>query len=411
MRSIVSAVIICTFAVIAGADDSWPQFRGPRGDGVTDSKGLPVTWSETENVRWKTAIHGKAWSSPVILGDQVWLTTANADGKAFYAVGLDRKSGKILHDIKLFTEENPAFCHAYNSYGSPTPVLEPGKLYFHFGTYGTGCLDTATGKTLWLRRDIKVDHFRGPGSSPVIHGDSMFLTFDGFDRQFVMVLDKNTGKTIWEKDRDIVYTTDNGDLKKAYSTPTILTVDGREQAISPAAESTVAYDLKTGEVVWRVIHGGMNAALRPVVGHGMIYLASGHNKNLVTVKIGGKGDLTNEIVWKTNRAVPSRPSLLLVGELLFMVNDEGIASCLDARTGKYHWNERVGKPTSASPLWAEGRIYFSDEDGKTYVLAAGKEFKLLATNKLDAGCMASPAVAGDAIYLRTKTHLYCLGAK
>jgi len=403
------AILVFVVSATAHADDTWPQFRGPGGDGVSNSTGLPLTWSEKENVRWKKEVRGKAWSSPVIRGDQVWVTNAEADGKAFYAICFNRKNGDIVHEVKLFTEEKPAFCHAYNSYASCTPVLEEGRLYFHFGSYGTGCLDTATGKTLWLRRDLPCDHWRGPGSSPVVHGDYLLLTFDGHDRQYVTALKKSSGETAWTKDRDIVYSVNDGDLKKAYSTPTVLKVDGKEQVISPAAEATIAYDLKTGDEVWRVIHGGMNAACRPVVGHGLIYLVSGHNKNLLAVPQGRTGDLTKAVVWRSNRGVPSRPSLLLKDDLLFLVNDEGVASCVEAKTGKYLWNERVGKNTSGSPVWAEGRIYFADEHGATHVFSAGREFKLLATNKLDAGCMASPAVAGDAIFLRTKTHLYCLG--
>lgn len=393
------------------AGDTWPQFRGPNGDGISDAKAVPTTWSETENVRWKVAIHDKGWSSPVVWGNQVWMTTATEDGHAYFAVCVDRTTGAIVHDLKLFTEEKPAFCHPYNSYASPTPVIEEGRVYVHFGAHGTACLDSASGKVLWQRTDLQCDHYRGPGSSPILVGKLLVLTFDGFDQQYVAALDKETGQTVWKKDRGILYTTNNGDYKKAYSTPAVLVLNGKPQLISPSAEATQAFDPATGEVLWSVHHGGMNEASRPVFGHDLIYLTSGHTANLLAVHMGGEGDVTRSgVAWKVNRSVPTRPSLLLIGELLFMVNDQGVASCLDAKTGTYLWNERVAKPCSGSPVYAAGHIYIADEEGKTHVLAADRTFKLVASNKLNAGCMASPAVAGDALFLRTKTHLYCIAA-
>ncbi|HLW64802.1 MAG TPA: PQQ-binding-like beta-propeller repeat protein [Gemmataceae bacterium] len=398
------------------AGDNWPQFRGPTGDGIADTKGLPITWSENENIRWKTPIHDKGWSSPVIWGDQIWLTTARADGHAFYVLCVDRKSGKIIHDIKLFDVPNPAFCIEKNSYASPTPVVEEGRVYLHFGAYGTFCLDSATAKVLWERRDLKCDHFRGPGSSPIIFGNLIILTFDGYDQDYLAALDKTSGKTVWRKDRNIAYQSDNGDYHKAYSTPSVMMVDGKPQLVSPSAECTIAYDPQTGNELWRIHYGGknsMNAACKPVFGHGLVFLTSGHDRILLAVRQGDSGMLSPEnVAWKVSKnIVPTRPSLLLVNDLLFLVSDDGVASCLDAATGKMYWSERLNAPFSASPIYAEGRIYAADEIGKVYVLAADKSFKLLATNKLDDGCMASPAAVGDALYLRTKTHLYCIGTK
>jgi outer membrane protein assembly factor BamB len=394
------------------AGDNWPQFRGPKGDGVAEVRHVPVRWSETENIRWKVAIHDKGWSSPVIWGDQIWLTTARADGKAFFAVCVDRKSGKIIHDIPLFTEDRPAYCHPYNSYASPTPVVEEGRLYVHFGSHGTGCVDTTTGKVLWSRRDLPCYHHRGPGSSPVVYGKLLFLLFDGFDQQYVAALDKTTGKTVWKKERDIAYSSDNGDVKKAFATPSVLEINGKAQLICPAAEATIAYDPATGDEVWRVIHGGMNEAARPIFGHDLIFLTTGHTAQLWAVRQGGSGDITkNGVAWKTTRGVPTRPSPLLVGDLLYMVSDKGIATCLEVKTGKQLWQERLGGSFAASPLYAADHIYLADEDGQTHVLAAGPTFRSVAVNHLDAGCMASPAAVGDALYLRTKTHLYCIAGQ
>ncbi len=398
-------------AFMTRANDNWPQFRGPNGDGQSDSKGLVTHWSETENIRWKTPIHDRGWSSPVVWGNQVWMTTAYADGKAYFAVCVDRKTGAVIHDLKLFNEEKPAFCHPYNSYASPTPAIEEGRVYVHFGAHGTACLDTASGKTIWTRRDLQCDHYRGPGSSPIIWGKLLFLTFDGFDQQYVIALDKGTGQTVWKKDRNIAYATDNGDYKKAYSTPTVLMIDGKPQLVSPSAEATIAYNPETGEELWRVRHGGMNEGCRPLFGHGLIYLTTGHTANLLALRPGGSGDVTANIAWKMNRSVPTRPSPLLIGDSIYMVNDNGIASCVDALTGKQIWQERLGKPSTPSPVYANGCIYAPDEDGRTFVFAASRTYKLITANRLDDGCMASPAIAGDALFLRTKTHLYCIGTK
>src|SRR5207245_690583 len=217
------------------AEQNWPQFRGPRGAGRADDAALPVRWSETENVRWKTLIHGKGWSSPVIWADQVWLTTATPDGHALFAVGVERASGKIAFDQKVFDICTPSYCHPFNSYASPTPVIEAGRVYVHFGSAGTACLDTASGRLLWSRQDLHCDHHRGPGSSPVLYKDLLIVHFDGIDQQYVVALDKGTGKTVWKRSRDIDYQTDDGDLKKAYATPAIVELGGQAQVISPAA--------------------------------------------------------------------------------------------------------------------------------------------------------------------------------
>lgn len=427
-RLLILGVLLITVR-LAGGDDSWPGFRGPTADGRAAAKNLVTTWSEKNNVRWKTEIHGKGWSSPVVLGDQVWVTTADevmaekaptpkkGDPPAnpikevsFFAVCVDRTTGKIIHDRKLGTEQNPAYCHPFNSYASPTPFVEAGRLYAHFGSHGTWCVDTTTGEVIWERRDLKCDHFRGPASSPVVYGDRVFLIFDGFDVQYVVSLDKRTGKTVWKSDRKIKYSTDNGDYKKAYATPALFEVDGKQQLVCPSAECTIAYDPKTGEELWRVVHGGMNGAGRAVSNGDVLYLTSGYPSKLLAVKLGGSGMLPADAVkWQTNKNVPSRPSLLLDGGLLYMVSDTGFASGLDAVSGKVHWSERLDGEFSASPVLASGHIYCCNQSGKTFVLATGKVFAVVAENRLEGGCMASPAVAGDALYLRTRTYLYSIG--
>jgi outer membrane protein assembly factor BamB len=345
----------------------------------------------------------------VIWGNQIWLTTAKADGTQLFAICVDRETGKIVHDIKLFEVANPAFCHPFNSYASPTPAIEEGRVYIHFGTYGTACLDTATGQTLWSRRDLPCDHWRGPGSSPILYGESLFVAFDGHDVQYVVALDKKTGQTIWKRERDIDYGTTDGDLKKAFGTATVIQVHGVPQLISPSAVATIAYDPGTGKELWKVYHGGMNVSARPLFGLGMLFISTGQGGpyRLLAVRPDGHGDATkNHVVWRQNLGIPARSSLLLVDDLLYMANETGVAVCLDARTGQKVWQQRVGKEYSASPIYAEGRLYFFDQEGWAHVLQPGREPKILAVNRLDNGCMASPAVSGKALYVRTKTHLY-----
>jgi outer membrane protein assembly factor BamB len=416
MRILISSVLALVVMTV-DLDAQWLQFRGSDGTGRSDSKGVPLTWTETEHVKWKTAIHGRAWSSPIVLDNQVWLTTATEDGRELFAVAVDRETGKIVHDLKLFDVEKPQFAHKFNTYASPTPVAEPGRVCVTFGSPGTACLDPKTGKVLWTRRDLECNHYRGAGSSPIIFQDLLIMHFDGSDVQYVVALDKKTGKTVWKMDRSIDFQDlgpdgkpqAEGDLRKAFATPHITTVNGKPLLISSGAKATYAYDPFTGKEVWRVEErNNHSASTRPVVGHGLIFFPSGFPRgHLLAVRPDGEGDVTaSKIAWSTSRSVPSKPSLLLIGDLIFMITDAGVVSCLEAKTGDLVWTARVGGTFSASPIAAENRVYFFDEDGKTTVIDAGREYKVLAQNQLGDGFMASPAIAGKAFFLRSRTHLY-----
>jgi outer membrane protein assembly factor BamB len=395
---------------IANAQQIWPAFRGPNGDGHAQSSRLAVNWSESDNVVWKTPIHGRGWSSPVIWGKQVWLTTATTDGRSLFAIGVDLANGKLLHDVRVFDVPQPREIHETNSYASPTPVVEPGRVYVHFGSYGTACLDSSSGAVLWTRRDLPCNHWRGPGSSPILFEQMLIVHLDGYDYQYVVALDKRTGRTRWKVDRDIDFQTDDGDLKKAFCTPTVVDVDGQPQLISPAAKAAIAYDPRSGESLWRIRYDNHSATARPLVGHGLVFINSGFSRaRLFAVQPGGRGDVTRSHVrWVVDRGIGSKPSLLLVGDLLYGIHDRGTAICLDARTGERVWYERIGGNFSASPIYAGQRIYLFDENGNTTVIRPGREFTRLAVNRLDDGCMASPAVSGNSLILRTKTHLYCI---
>ncbi len=417
----------------AALADSWPGFRGPTADGHAAGKNVPTQWSEKDNVRWKVAIHGKGWSSPVVFGDQVWVTTADevldtapppkkggppanpVKEVTLGAVGVDRASGKVVRDLKLGVVQNPQYCHPFNSFASSTPFIEEGRLYAHFGALGTYCVDTATGKTLWERLDFECNHFRGPASSPVVYGDILYLIFDGSDLQYVVALDKKTGKTVWKTDRKIKYGPgpSDGDHKKGYATPALFTVNGKAWLVCPSAECTIAYDPKSGEELWRIAHGGMNGSIRPMMANGLLYINRGHPAQLMAIKPDGlSGAVPKEaIAWTVVKDVSVRSSPLVVGELMFMVSDTGIATCHDAKTGAVHWRERLDGEFSASPVFAGGNVYFCNQSGKTFVVKADREYSLVSENRLADMFMASPAVAGDELFLRTKTQLYAIGRK
>lgn len=414
-RSVFLLLAILAAALRAHAE--WPQFRGPDGMGTSADRNLPVTWGEGKNVRWRTALHGRAWSSPVVLGNQVWVTTATEDGRELYAIALDRDRGTILHDLTLFHVAHPQYAHPFNTYASPTPVIEPGRVYVTFGSPGTAAIDTRTAKVLWERRDLACNHFRGAGSSPILFRDLLIMHFDGSDQQYIVALDKNSGRTVWRTERSVDFQDlgpdgkpqAEGDFRKAFATPHIVMVNGQPILVSLGSKATYGYDPLSGKELWRIEEqSSFSSSTRPVVGHGLVFYPTGFPKGQVlAVRPDGRGDVTRtHVVWRVTRGAPNKPSLLLAGDLLFMIGDSGIATCLDARTGEVVWTARVGGSYSASPVWSDGRVYFFSEEGKTTVIAAGREFKVLAENHLDEGFMASPAIAGGALFLRTRTHLY-----
>jgi outer membrane protein assembly factor BamB len=430
LRLLLASLLASSWVGRAADDPNWPEFRGPRGDGVSTSTGLPLHWSETNGVAWKTPIHGRGWSSPVVWDRQVWVTTATEDGHELSAVAVDRDSGRIVHDLKLFTVEKPQFAHKFNTYASPTPAIEQDRVYVVFGSPGIACLDTRTGKVLWERRDFVCNHFRGAGSSPILDGQRLYLNFDGSDHQFVVALDKATGRTLWETRRGIDFKDlgpdgkpeAEGDWRKAYATGVLAEFGGVRQLISQGAKATYAYNPDTGGELWRVeertSHSG---GTRPAIGLGMVFVPTGWSQGQVlAIRPGGRGEIIDanepipsdsplQIVWRSKRNVPKKPSLLFLDGLLYAIDENGVATCWEAGTGRTVWNERVGGNYSASPIAAEGRLYVFSEEGKTTVLATGPEFRKLAENSLEDGFMASPAVAGKSLFLRTKSALYRIG--
>ena len=405
-----TALLVLAVGGVAGAADQWTEFRGPSGTGHSESVGLPREWNETKNVAWRTPIHGRGWSSPVVLGSQVWLTTATPDGKELFVVAIGRDDGRVLFDTKVFDVAEPADTRRYNSYASPTPVIEEGRVYVHFGSYGTAALDTRSGKVIWTRRDLRCNHWRGPGSSPILYKGLLIVHFDGYDVQYVVALDKSTGRTVWKADRTHDFGTDDGDQKKGFATPVVIEAGGRTQLISPAAKAVVSLDPLTGRELWRVRYPEHSAAARPLFANGLVYVDTGYGKaELLAIRPDGRGDVTEtHVAWKALKGVGAKPSPLLVDDLIYAVSDTGgVVTCIDAKTGAEVWQQRVGGGGhSASPLFADGAIYIFAEDGSAAALAPGREYRELARSAIgEGGVMATPAIAGKALFLRTESHL------
>jgi outer membrane protein assembly factor BamB len=430
ITAFLTAVVLSQTAFSA---DEWPQFRGPDGQGHAVSADLPITWSEEKNVAWKTLLPGEGHSSPVITDDQIWLTTAIAavlseeEEKArlqkikdpgglklagaltLQAVLVSRVSGRIEKQIPLFEVAEPEPKHSLNSYASPTPVIAGDLVYFHFGTYGTACVNRKTSELIWKVSNVNVDHQNGPGSSPVVWEDLLIVHFDGIDEQFLAAFNRHTGDVQWKTKRSGEMNP-KPELQKAYCTPLVVEANGRPLVISPAANWVYAYDARDGKEIWKASYGqlGFSTVPRPVYENGVVYLSTSYMQpRLVAVDVSGEGDVTaSHVRWTSDRQAPRKPSMLIVKGHLYTVTDNGVAACLKAEDHSEVWKLRLTGDFSASPLYAAGRLYFFGQDGATTVVEEGAELKELAKNTLADGCMASPAVAGDALFVRTETALY-----
>jgi outer membrane protein assembly factor BamB len=430
-RTLVILVIGLVALACSYSRADWPEFRGPYGNGhvaapdSTEPIGLPLTWSETEHIRWKTPIPHRGWSTPVIMDGQVWLTAATEDGHDYFAICIDADSGDVRHNKRLFHTDTPEpLGNHLNCYAAPSSAIEPGRVYVHFGSYGTACLDTDTGDVLWQRNDLPCRHYRGPSSSVVLFDNLVILTFDGVDLQYVAALDKRTGDTVWKTDRDVQWNDQNltgkgaaevqrirdGDHRKAHSTPLVITTAaGQSQLLSIGAKAGFAYDPHSGDELWRIEFDDFSVAPRPIYHNGIAYVVTGiTHPELWAIRPEGTGDLTHtdNVLWRLKSRVAKTASPLLVDGLIYMVSDDGIINSIDAASGDGVWQKRIGGAFAASPIYSDGRIYFCDQDGRTTVIKPGRKFEALATNTLDDGCMASPAVDAGALFQRTKTHLY-----
>ena len=382
---IISFLLLLGIVQRGTAEESWWQFLGPRGNGHTSATDLPVKWTDHENVAWRTFIHDRGWSSPVVYGDQVWMTTATADGHRLFAVCVDKETGRVVHDRRVFDVEQPQQITLENTYATPTPVIEEGRVFVHFGTYGTACLDTKTGETIWARRDLKCDHERnaGPASSPTIIGGNLVFHVDGRDVQYIIALDRESGKTVWRTTRSYDYSKLPLHQRKAYGMPGIAPRGNGIQLISSVGQGVYAYDI-SGRELWRVRHKGWSIAPRPVSGHGLVFaIVDRDHPELWAIRHDGSGDVTDShIAWKETRGMPARCTPLLVGDLLYVVNRDGIMSCLEAKTGALVWKQRLDGDYSATPIFANDHIYVFNEDATCTIIRPGRQFEVQGVNSL-----------------------------
>ena len=410
MKGCILLLITVASCVVIEANEQWSQFRGHYGNGIIKSTSAPINWSENTNIDWKTPIHDRGWSSPVIWNDQIWMTTATKDGNKMYAICVNKLSGKIEHDIHVFDVKSPQAITNENTYASPTPVVEEGRVYVHFGTYGTACISTKDGQILWKRRDLNCDHEigAGPASSPFIYNNFLIFNVDGRDVQYVIALNKKTGETAWKTNRSVDFSGVQVNQRKAYGTPFIIPRGNSNQMVSIGAKGVYSYDPENGKELWKAEHRGWSIAPRPVYGEGLVFTMIDRDRpEMWAINPNGSGDITEtHIEWKETKRMPPRASPIIIKGLLFVVDRNGYISCIEAKTGKSIWQKRMKGRFSASPILANNLIYFFNEDTVCTIIKPTRELEIVAENKLsDNKLMATPAFDENSIYIRTEKKL------
>jgi outer membrane protein assembly factor BamB len=392
--------------------EDWPAFRGPTGQGVSTAANSPVVWGHSAHVAWRTSIRGKGWSSPVVHGGRIYLTTADPIEEAesakqsLRALCLDAATGDTVWDKEVFvlapsSDNGP---HAKNSYASPTPIIAANRIYVHFGPHGTAALDLE-GAIVWKNRGVKFDSRHGAGGSPIISGDHLIFNCDGVERPFVVALDCATGDEQWR-----TYRPDIEPERFSFSTPLEIAVDGKRQVVSPGSSVVCSYSPDSGQELWRFRYPGKWSIVpRPVFSHGLVFVCTGYEgpAELLAIRPNGSGDVTDtHLAWRAKDHVPHTPSPVVSGDELYMVSDSGVATCRDAAKGKLHWRKRLGGNFSASLVFASDRVYFPSEEGECVVLAANTTYKELARNDLGEPTLASYALVDSSLFIRTEGHLY-----
>ena len=411
MKGFILLSISLASCLVIEANEQWSQFRGHYGNGIIKSTSAPINWSDNTNIDWKTPIHDRGWSSPVIWNDQIWMTTATKKGNKMYAICVHKLSGKIEHDIHVFDVKSPQAITNENTYASPTPVVEEGRVYVHFGTYGTACISTKDGQILWKRRDLNCDHEigAGPASSPFIYNNFLIFNVDGRDVQYVIALNKETGETAWKTNRSVDFSDVQVNQRKAYGTPFIIPRGNSNQMVSIGAKGVYSYDPENGKELWKAEHRGWSIAPRPVYGEGLVFTMIDRDRpEMWAIKPNGSGDITEtHIEWKETKRMPPRASPIIIKGLLFVVDRNGYISCIEAKTGKSIWQKRMKGRFSASPILANNLIYFFNEDTVCTIIKPTRELEIVAENKLSSDkLMATPAFDENSIYIRTENNLY-----
>ncbi len=412
MQTILSTLIFTAVTATLVLADSWPEFRGPTGEGFApESVKVPTLWSGSKNIRWKVPVAGKAWSSPIVIDGKIYVTTAEESGKddlKLSTLCFDLKDGKEIWVTENFTTKSVRM-HKRNSQASPTPIFENERVYVHFGHYGTACLNAADGKEIWKQTSLSYSPVHGNGGSPVIVGDHLIFSCDGKEKPFIVALKTSDGSVAWKTNRNV-------ETKRpfSFSTPLVIEINGETQVISPASGAVIAYNPASGKEIWRFLYGeGYSVVARPVFANGLIFVGSGFNKAvLYAIRPDGKGDVTkSHLAWKHEENVPRESSFIVVDGLLYMNDDKGTLTCLDAKSGKQYYQERInGKGGfSASPLYASGNIYFHNGGGVTTVVKPGKQFRQVAENKIDEYGLSTFAIVDDGFIVRTEGNLLRIG--
>jgi outer membrane protein assembly factor BamB len=394
----------------------WTHFRGSNLDGISLDKCAPVSWSDTNNIAWKSAIEGRGWSSPVVFKNQVWVTTASLDGKEMFAVCTDFNTGKNLFNVKVFQPDTVYRKNSINSYATPTPCIEKDYVYVHFGRYGTACLSTGTGQVIWSRTDLPCEHVQGPGSSLMLYKDKLIVHLEGSDIQYIVALDKTTGETIWRTDRPAELMAKLEWIgKKAYTTPLIVKVNGKDLMISNGSAVCIAYDPETGKEVWRIVQGEDSTIAMPTEEDGILYFYTSFltppggdpYAELLAVDPDGQGDIAaSNILWRVKSPVLQLLTPLVKDGLLYTINSEGMLLCIDTKTGETVWSKKLKGKYNSSPVYVAGHVYFNSIQGETLVVNEGRELEIVARNKLDGQIWATPAIVDGAILMRTSKYLY-----
>ena len=410
-QSIFLAASFLFAGVLPAAD--WHQFRGPTGQGTSQSTNVPTEWDQAKNVVWKESLKGQGWSSPVLSDGRIYLTAAvplndaEKPDLSLQTLCLTQKDGKVVWAKQVFQTNGPSSpkIHSKNSPASPTPIVSNGRVYVHFGHQGTACL-SLDGKVVWSNSSLSYKPVHGNGGSPVLHDGKLFFSIDGAQQTSVIALNADDGSVAWRTERN-----SDAPRKFSFTTPAIIKVDGKPQLISPASNVVHALNPSNGEILWFARYDGYSVIPRPVYGNGLVYICTGYNTpSLLAIRPTGEGDVTDtHIAWTLKKGIPHTPSLMLLDKELYMVSDRGIASCLNAITGEAHWQQRIGSAYSASPFYSEGKIYFLSEDGTTTVVKRSKEYQEIAVNKIGERTLASVAPATDTLYIRTAKHLFRVG--
>ena len=416
---IISVILFSGFTGGFAQENNWTHFRGSDLSGISDMEKAPLKWGDETDFKWKTTIHGKGWSSPVVFGNQIWITTATEDGSELYAVCVDFTSGKIIYDIKVFTPSDVSGKHTLNTYATPTPCIEKGFLYVHYGSLGTACINTSNGSLVWKRTDLRCNHIQGPASSPVLYKNLLILHYEGTDVRFITALDKQTGETVWKTDRPAEPYKKLPEIgAKAYVTPLIMNVKGSDMLISNGSAVCIAYNPENGNEIWRIVRGAESTIAMPFSEKGIVYYYTGfmvdkdgsNFSELLAVNPDGKGDITEtNILWRKRTPQLQLLTPVIKDGLIYTVDSENNMLCIDASTGKDIWKTKKRANFNASPVYAAGKVYFFSVKGESDIIRSGRKLEIVAQNNIKDQIWATPAFLRNSIIMRTDKYLCRIG--